>query len=60
MLVTLWNAAMAGGAIAGGFLLDRFGPASFPWSVLALLIPVLAVVIAAKAHGFPVRRGTVH
>ncbi|WP_330308766.1 MULTISPECIES: MFS transporter [unclassified Streptomyces] len=56
MLVTLWNAAMAGGGVAGGVLLDLFGPASFPWTVLGLLLPVAAVVIAARAHGFPVRR----
>ncbi|MEV7778772.1 MFS transporter [Kitasatospora sp. NPDC088351] len=58
MLVTLWNAAMAGGGVAGGFLLDRFGAGSFPWTVLALLLPVLAVVTAARVHGFPARRRT--
>jgi predicted MFS family arabinose efflux permease len=56
MLVTLWNAAMAGGGVAGGILLDRMGPTSFPWTVLGLLLPVLAVVAAARAHGFPVSR----
>ncbi|WP_433236034.1 MFS transporter [Streptosporangium sp. CA-135522] len=56
MLVTLWNAAMAAGGVAGGVLLDLLGPTSFPWSVLALLVPVLAVVIAARAHGFPAKR----
>ncbi|SFA73301.1 Predicted arabinose efflux permease, MFS family [Amycolatopsis marina] len=60
MLVTLWNAAMAGGGIAGGVLLDHLGPAAFPWSVLLLLIPVLVVVITARAHGFPLRRGDTH
>jgi predicted MFS family arabinose efflux permease len=58
MLVTLWNVAMAGGAVAGGVLLDVFGAASFAWTVIALLIPVLAVVVAARTHGFPTRRGT--
>lgn len=57
VLVTLWNAAMAGGAVAGGVLLDRFGATSFPLSVLVLLVPVLIVVIAARRHGFPGRRG---
>ncbi|UMP06499.1 MFS transporter [Amycolatopsis sp. EV170708-02-1] len=52
MLVTLWNAAMAGGGIAGGVLLDGFGAESFPWSVLALLVPTLAVVLVARRHGF--------
>ncbi|MFK4264280.1 MFS transporter [Streptomyces milbemycinicus] len=56
MLVTLWNAAMAGGGVVGGVLLDRLGPDAFPWSVLALLAPVLAVVIAARSHGFPAGR----
>ncbi|MFF7455049.1 MFS transporter [Kitasatospora sp. NPDC008115] len=56
MLVTLWNAAMAGGGVAGGLLLDRLGTGSFPWAVLLLLLPVLAVVLAARAHGFPARR----
>ncbi|MEU1361240.1 MFS transporter [Micromonospora zamorensis] len=56
MLVTLWNAAMAGGGAAGGLLLGILGPTSFPWSVLMLLMPVLVVVIAARVHGFPTRR----
>ncbi|MFI0355859.1 MFS transporter [Actinomadura sp. 9N407] len=55
LLVTLWNAAMAGGGIAGGLLLGLFGPFSLPWSALVLLAPVLAVVLAARIHGFPVR-----
>lgn len=53
MLVTLWNVAMAGGGVVGGILLDRFGAVSFPWSVLVLLAPVLAVVVGARTHGFP-------
>ncbi|MER6665339.1 MFS transporter [Amycolatopsis japonica] len=52
MLVTLWNAAMAGGGIAGGVLLDGFGAESFPWTVLVLLVPTLAVVLVARRHGF--------
>lgn len=56
MLVTLWNAAMAGGGIAGGLLLDAFGAGSFPWGTLALLAPALAAVLAARAHGFPAHR----
>jgi predicted MFS family arabinose efflux permease len=55
MLVTLWNAAMAGGGVAGGVLLAEFGTTSFPWAVLVLVLPVLAVVIGARAHGFPAR-----
>ncbi|CAN3980727.1 MFS transporter [Kitasatospora purpeofusca] len=56
LLVTLWNAAMAGGGVAGGLLLDRLGADSFPWAVLLLLLAVLAVVLAARTHGFPARR----
>ncbi|GAA4532005.1 MFS transporter [Amycolatopsis samaneae] len=58
MLVTLWNAAMAGGGVVGGLLLDGFGPRSFPWSVLVLLVPTFAVVLAARGHGFPGRRAS--
>ncbi|NBH12521.1 MFS transporter [Amycolatopsis sp. SID8362] len=53
MLVTLWNAAMAAGGVAGGVLLDAAGPSSFPWTLLILLLPVLAVVLGARRHGFP-------
>ncbi|WKK25819.1 MFS transporter [Streptomyces olivoreticuli] len=56
MLVTLWNVAMAGGGVLGGVLLGLVGAAAFPWSVLALLAPVLIVVLAARRHGFPARR----
>ncbi|MEV5674589.1 MFS transporter [Streptomyces sp. NPDC052179] len=57
MLVTLWNVAMAGGGVAGGLLLGLLGPASLAWSALALMLPVLIVVIAARIHGFPAVRG---
>ncbi|MEE1762117.1 MULTISPECIES: MFS transporter [unclassified Streptomyces] len=56
MLVTLWNVAMAGGGIIGGILLDLIGSDAFPWTVLLLLLPVLAVVFSARGHGFPARR----
>ncbi|MFJ8817977.1 MFS transporter [Amycolatopsis thermoflava] len=52
-LVTLWNAAMAGGGVVGGILLDAFGPGVFPWTVLVLLVPVLVVVLGARRNGFP-------
>ncbi|GGV36954.1 MFS transporter [Kitasatospora herbaricolor] len=57
MLVTLWNVAMAAGGAIGGVLLGVLGAGSFPWSVLILMAPVLAVVVAARKHGFPLRRG---
>ncbi|WP_329034323.1 MFS transporter [Streptomyces sp. NBC_00178] len=56
MLVTLWNVAMAGGGIVGGVLLDVVGSTSFPWTVLLLLLPVIAVVLYARNAGFPSRR----
>ncbi|MFD3759672.1 MFS transporter [Streptomyces sp. NPDC058622] len=59
MLVTLWNVAMAGGGILGGILLDAVGSNSFPWTILLLLAPVLIVVLAARAHGFPAKRTSV-
>ncbi|WP_175409209.1 MFS transporter [Streptomyces sp. TRM64462] len=56
MLVTLWNVAMAGGGVVGGVLLDVIGTESFPWAVLLLMAPVLAVVLLARDHGFPAKR----
>jgi predicted MFS family arabinose efflux permease len=53
MLVTLWNVAMAGGGVAGGILLDLAGSGSFPWSMLLLMLPVIAVIVLARRHGFP-------
>lgn len=56
VLVTLWNAAMAGGGVLGGLLLDLLGASAFPWTVLLLLAPVLAAVTGARRHGFPSHR----
>ncbi|WP_081620457.1 MFS transporter [Nocardiopsis potens] len=56
LVVTLWNAAMAGGGVVGGVLLGLFGALSFPWSVPLLLAPVLLVVLAARTRGFPSHR----
>lgn len=52
MIVTVWNAAIAGGGIIGGILLEIVGVASFPWTVLALLVLALIAAWAARAHGF--------
>lgn len=52
MLVTAWNLAIAGGGIAGGVLLARHGAAALAPSLLWLLLPVLAVVLRARHHGF--------
>jgi predicted MFS family arabinose efflux permease len=56
MLVTLWNVAMAGGGVIGGILLDLIGSDSFPWTMVLLLLPVLAVVVLARSHGYPAKR----
>ncbi|MEU5794390.1 MFS transporter [Streptomyces sp. NPDC047813] len=56
LLVTTWNSFMAGGGAVGGILLEGLGPKSFPWSVLALMAPVLIVVLAARKHAFPSSR----
>ncbi|SOB84016.1 Predicted arabinose efflux permease, MFS family [Streptomyces sp. 1331.2] len=57
VLVTLWNVAMAGGGVVGGLVLSGLGTGALPWTVLALLLPALAVVIGARRHAFPpVRR----
>ncbi|MFL1377231.1 MULTISPECIES: MFS transporter [unclassified Nocardiopsis] len=56
LLVTTWNGFMAAGGAIGGILLEVFGPRSFPWSVLLLLIPVLIVVVAGRRHAFPAQR----
>ncbi len=58
MLVTLWNVAMAGGGVVGGVLLDLLGATSFPWSVLALLVPALIVIVGTRTHGFPAKRSS--
>ncbi|HSI95376.1 MAG TPA: hypothetical protein VK938_04730 [Methylophilaceae bacterium] len=51
MLVTVFNLAVAGGG-GGGVMLERFGPASFPWALAMLALFGLSVVWSAKAHGF--------
>lgn len=55
LVVTCWNLGIAGGGIAGGFLLTGIGPGSLPWASLALLALALIVSVAANRHGFPGR-----
>ncbi|UTD30661.1 MFS transporter [Bradyrhizobium sp. WD16] len=54
MLVTAWNAAIAGGGIIGGVLLDHFGADAF--APVALLLLAAAFIAAHRAcrHGFPI------
>ncbi|WP_104665569.1 MFS transporter [Ensifer adhaerens] len=52
MIVTAWNAAMAGGGLAGGLLLDSAGAAVLPVVLLAILVPALIVAWLGR-QGFP-------
>ncbi|UPL21400.1 MFS transporter [Alcaligenes faecalis] len=52
MLVTVFNLAVAGGGMAGGVLLERLGPTSLPWALVALALLALLVVWSASVHGF--------
>ncbi|OOG70074.1 MFS transporter [Sinorhizobium sp. A49] len=54
MIVTGWNAAMAGGGLAGGLLLDSAGATIFPAVLLAILLPALVLAWSGR-HGFPPR-----
>jgi predicted MFS family arabinose efflux permease len=53
MNVVTWNAAIAGGGVTGGVLLDRFGSASFPCIVLVLTLAAFCIATACRVHGFP-------
>ena len=57
VLVTGWNIGIAAGGVLGGVVLAGAGAGALPWTTFALLIPVLAIVAAARRHGFPARRG---
>lgn len=59
MLVTAWNAAIAGGGIVGGVLLERRGANAFVPTMLVLLSATLVVVWLAKRHAFPSAKGVV-
>ncbi|MGE6786659.1 hypothetical protein ACQKGL_29530 [Ensifer adhaerens] len=52
MIVTGWNAAMAGGGLVGGLLLDSAGAAVLPVVLLAILVPALVVAWLGR-QGFP-------
>lgn len=52
MIVTVWNLAMAGGGVLGGILLEKQGAGVFPWTLGAILLFTLAIVGAARRHGF--------
>jgi predicted MFS family arabinose efflux permease len=52
IIVTVWNAAIAGGGIFGGLMLDSLGLAWFAWTLVGLLILALFTVLSARL-GFP-------
>ena len=52
MIVTVWNAAIAGGGIIGGLLLQAFGPASFAPAVLLLALAAAAFAQSSRSAGF--------
>ncbi len=53
MVTTVWNLAIAGGGLAGGFLLTRFGAPSFSWAVLGAVLLALLVAWRADRYSFP-------
>ncbi|AFW02816.1 hypothetical protein BAR24_09915 [Gluconobacter oxydans] len=48
MIVTVWNAAIAGGGIVGGLLLDHLGATVIPWAATVLLLCALVIVLAGQ------------
>jgi hypothetical protein len=52
LVVTVWNAAIAGGGLLGGVLLSAGGAPSLPWSLLALLVPAMLLALHARRYGF--------
>lgn len=53
MLVTAWNAAIAGGGLIGGAILESAGVGGFAPALLLLLVPAFLVALRARRHGFP-------
>ena len=45
MIVTVWNIGIAGGGIVGGLLLDHWGVAILPWSLVLMLAVGLMVAL---------------
>jgi predicted MFS family arabinose efflux permease len=50
LLVVVWNVAISGGGVIGGILLNRTGVASFPWTLLPLLL--VSFVVAVRTRRF--------
>lgn len=52
MIVTVWNIAIAGGAILGGLILDTAGAVRLPWAGIVLLLMAAGLTLrVARSHG---------
>jgi len=49
---TVWNLAIASGALTGGILLKTIGPSSFSGAMFVLLLLALFTASRSKQHGF--------
>jgi predicted MFS family arabinose efflux permease len=49
MIVTVWNIAIAGGALVGGVLLNRFGAGVLPWAGFVVLIVAAWALLSGHA-----------
>lgn len=60
MLVTVLNAGMAAGSLAGGIALSSYGIGALPWVGVVIFAVALAAVGGARGHAFPppIRCGT--
>jgi predicted MFS family arabinose efflux permease len=56
-MVTTWNLGIGLGGLVGGALLAGLGSRSLIATALVLLAPTVLVVILARHHAFPARRG---
>ena len=52
MNVVAWNAAIAGGGVVGGMLLDSWGVGSFPGSLVMLLTVAFIMAWSSRSHAF--------
>ncbi|PRA31464.1 MFS transporter [Pseudomonas poae] len=50
--VVAWNSAIAGSGVVGGVLLETWGVASFPWTMVVLIAVSFAIAWGAHRHGF--------
>jgi predicted MFS family arabinose efflux permease len=53
IVVTVWNAAIAGAGVIAAVMLDRLGVQWFAWTLVVLLMVALATAWMARRHGFP-------